>query len=328
MGIFESTNLTKIQGNKMSHKIEQQFLQQYGQLELIAKQVVEGFITGLHKSPFHGFSVEFAEHRLYNTGESTKHIDWKLFARTEKLFVKRYEEETNLRCQVILDSSSSMYFPEIDLSDNNQFNKIKFAVYATAALAELFRRQRDAVGLSVFDANVNVHTAAKSSQRHQKLMHSELEKLLVNRPVNAQITNAAKCIHEIAHQLPKRSLVIIFSDMMEPQSGEENEALFSALKHLKHNKHEVILFHTTDQQKEINFEMENRPYHFIDVETGEELKVHPKDVKATYLKKITAFNKALKLKCGQFGIDFVESPINEGFNQVLLPYLIKRSKMA
>jgi uncharacterized protein (DUF58 family) len=311
----------------MTHKIEQQFLQQYSHLELIARQVVEGFITGLHKSPFHGFSVEFAEHRLYNTGESTRHIDWKLFARTEKLFVKRYEEETNLRCQLIIDSSSSMYFPSVALKDESAFNKIKFSVYAAAALLELFRRQRDAVGLSIFNEALKEHTAAKSNLTHQKLLFSTLEQLLIEQPNAMLTTNAAKSLHEIAHQLPRRSLVIIFSDMMEPRETSDSTELFNALKHLKHNKHEVILFHTVDEKQELNFEFENRPYHFIDIETGEELKVHPKDVKEVYLEKIKNYNKELKLRCGQFGIDFVEAPVNKGFNQVLLPYLIKRSKM-
>ena len=247
----------------MPHKIEQQFLQQYTHLELIAKQVVEGFITGLHKSPFHGFSVEFAEHRLYNNGESTRHIDWKLFARTEKLFVKRYEEETNLRCQLVIDSSSSMYFPEVDTQDTTSFNKIKFSVYAAAALYELFRKQRDAVGLSVFNEQVDIHTPAKSNQVHQKLIINELEKLLNQKQERSQVkTNTAECLHQIASQVHKRSLVILFSDMMESASYEQQDQLFAALQHLKHNKHEVILFHTTDQDHELNFEFEKQALSF------------------------------------------------------------------
>lgn len=312
----------------MPHKIEQQFLQQYSHLELIAKQVVEGFITGLHKSPFHGFSVEFAEHRLYNTGESTRHIDWKLFARTEKFFVKRYEEETNLRCQLVIDSSSSMYFPEIKMDDREASNKIKFSVYAAAALCELFRKQRDAMGLSIFNERVNLHTPARSNRVHQHMLNRELEKLLGAKDREERVkTDAASCLHEIAQQLHKRSLVIIFSDMMETAAGEQEDRLFAALQHLRHNKHEVILFHTTERKQELDFEFENRPYHFVDTETGAEIKVHPKDVKDVYLEKIRAYNRELKLKCGQFGIEFVEAPVNEGFDQILLPYLIKRSKM-
>ena len=139
-------------------------IQQLSHLELLAKQVVEGFITGLHKSPFHGFSVEFAEHRLYNKGESTKHIDWRLYGRTDKLFVKRYEEETNLRCQLIIDNSSSMHFP--DESKGKVQNKINFSVHAAAAIAYMLRMQRDAVGLSIFSDQIEINTKAKSSSGH------------------------------------------------------------------------------------------------------------------------------------------------------------------
>jgi len=300
-------------------------LQQFTHLELIAKQVVEGFITGLHKSPFHGFSVEFAEHRLYNKGESTKHIDWKLFGRTDKLFIKRYEEETNLRCQIIIDSSSSMYFPLADLP-KGKHNKITFSAYCAAAIIELLRRQRDAVGLSVFSDVVDVHTQAKSSSLHHKMLYHELEKLI--QPFDNKIhktTSAIQSIHNIAEAIHKRSLVVIFSDMMDSKANAEE--LFSALQHLKHNKHEVILFHVADKQKEIDFEFENRPYRFIDMETQEEIKLHPNEIKESYLKEMAEFKNQLKLKCGQYKIDFVEADINLDFTQVLRPYIVKRAKM-
>ncbi len=300
-------------------------VQQITPLELIARQVVEGFITGLHKSPFHGFSVEFAEHRLYNAGESTKHIDWRLYGRTEKLFVKRYEEETNLRCQVVIDDSSSMYYPEIDPT-GKEFNKIKFSVYAAASIMHLLKKQRDAVGLSVFSENVSIHTGAKSSTVHQQLLFAELEKLLLPPLKDVQRkTSAIKALHQIAENIHKRSLVVLFSDMMD--SGENDGELFSALQHLKHNKHEVILFHVTDKKKELEFNFENRPYLFIDVETGKEVKVFPNEVKQAYLKSITDYKQQLLLKCGQYKIDFVEADINLGFKQVLLPYLMKRQRM-
>ena len=148
--------------------------QQFHNLKFISKEVVEGFITGLHRSPFHGFSVEFAEHRLYNKGESTKHIDWKLFARTDKLFVKRYEEETNLRCQLVIDTSSSMYFPV------GEYTKLDFSVDAAAAIIYMMRKQRDAVGVSLFGESLQLHTPCKSSVTHQRYLFSELEKLLFN----------------------------------------------------------------------------------------------------------------------------------------------------
>ncbi len=307
------------------NSINQQPLQQFTHLELIAKKVVEGFITGLHKSPFHGFSVEFAEHRLYNKGESTKHIDWKLFGRTEKLFVKRFEEETNLRCQLIIDDSSSMYFPVVDEKSGKQ-NKITFAAYCAAALIELLKRQRDAVGLSIFSEKIELHTPAKSSSLHHKMLFHELEKLI--QPQNLNIhkkTSAIEALHQIAEAIHKRSLVIIFSDMMDSKANADE--LFSALQHLKHNKHEVILFHVTDKQKEIDFDFDNRPYRFIDMETGEEVKLHPNEIKETYQHSMADFRKNLILKCGQYQIDLVEANINEGFEKVLLPYLLKRTRM-
>ncbi|MFH0896370.1 MAG: DUF58 domain-containing protein, partial [Bacteroidota bacterium] len=158
---------------------------EFGNLELLARQVVEGFITGLHKSPFHGFSVEFAEHRQYNTNESTRHIDWKLYGRTEKLFVKRFEEETNLRCQLVIDCSSSMYYPEIPNLSYSNPNKILFSALCSASLIHILRKQRDAVGLSIFGETLELQTRARSSPVHQQLLFSELHKL-VNRDGIAQ----------------------------------------------------------------------------------------------------------------------------------------------
>lgn len=305
----------------------EQSIQQFSSLEFLARQVVEGFITGLHKSPFHGFSVEFAEHRLYNSGESTRHIDWKLFARSEKLFVKRYEEETNLRCQIVIDSSSSMYFPfEEGKNYEKQENKINFSIKCAASLIELLKRQRDAIGLSVFDEQVNEHFNARSSNVHHKLLYTELEKLMkLHEPEIKHRTNAADALHQIAETTHKRSLIVIFSDMFE--SNGDFEALFSALQHLRHKKHEVIMFHVTDKEKELEFEFENRPYRFIDMESGEELKVNPTDIKQNYLDQIQSFHEDLKLRCAQYHIDFVEANINEGFDNILRAYLVKRTSM-
>ncbi|KAA3651302.1 MAG: DUF58 domain-containing protein [Bacteroidetes bacterium] len=302
--------------------INRKELQAYSHLELLAKQVVEGFITGLHKSPFHGFSVEFAEHRLYNTGESTRHLDWKLFAKTDKLFVKRYEEETNLRCRVILDISSSMYFPE-EL-EKGQHNKMFFSVYAAAALVELLKKQRDAYGLSLFSQEVELHTEAKSNSAHQRLIFAELEKLLEKEIPNKR-TSAVEALHSISDRIHKRSLVVIFSDMLD--NSEREDDLISALQHLKHNKHEVILFHVVDNSKELNFEFENRPYKFVDMESGEEVKLNPNEVKEYYVQQMQDKKAELKLKCGQYGIEFIEADISKGFNQILLPFLVKRKKM-
>jgi len=310
----------------MAINIDRRKFQQLSKLEFMAKQAVEGFITGMHKSPFHGFSVEFAEHRLYNTGESTRHIDWKLYARSEKLFVKRYEEETNLRCHIVVDHSSSMYFPAGVKAGGDELNKLKFSIYASAALIELFRRQRDAVGLSLFAEKLDLQTKARSSQTHHQFLYSELENLLngMDKP-ERKPTFTIEALHQVAETIPRRSLVVIFSDMMDNSSNSEE--MFSALQHLKHNKHEVILFHTIDKAKEIDFDFQNRPYTFVDMESGEEIKVNPRDVRDEYKKGISAFQSDLKIKCGQYGIDYVPADINEGLNQILLEYLVKRKKM-
>jgi len=292
-------------------------IEPFKNLELLAKKVVEGFITGLHKSPFHGFSVEFAEHRLYNVGESTRHIDWKLFARSEKLFIKRYEEETNLRCQIVIDTSSSMQFPK-----DAEINKLTFSVYAAAALSELLKQQRDAVGLTLFENEITKHFPAKASPLHQKMIFNALEEVLENKN-QSKTTNAVSAINQIAEVVHRRSLVVIFSDMFD--NGTDNEALFSALQHLKYKKHEVVLFHVVDKSKELDFEFENKPYHFIDLESGEEIKLNPTQIKQQYQQQILSFNEALKTRCGQYQIDFVEADINKGFDNVLYTYLVKRS---
>ena len=290
-------------------------------LELLAQQVVEGFITGLHKSPFHGFSVEFAEHRLYNIGDSVRNIDWKLFAKTDKLFSKRYEEETNLRCQFVIDSSSSMYFPD----DN--YNKLTFSVQSTAALMYLLKKQRDAFGLSLFTNQLDLNTAAKSTNTHQKYLFSQLEQVLQSPKMNIQ-TNLALALHQIADLIHKRSLVVVFSDMMQTVHDEDKiNALFSALQHLKFNKHEVIIFNVTDKSKEVDFDFANRPYQFIDMETGAVLKAHTSKVKNAYLEEMSSYRQKLTLKCAQYKIDIVDADINTGFDQVLQGYLIKRQRM-
>jgi uncharacterized protein (DUF58 family) len=299
---------------------EQFDLKQIENLELLAKQVVEGFIIGLHKSPFHGFSVEFAEHRLYNPGESTKDIDWKVYARSDKMFIKKYEEETNLRCQIIIDTSSSMYYPK----DDRIANKLKFSALAAACLMNLLRKQRDSFGLSLFDNKLVEHTTCKSSTTHYQLLLTYLERL-INEKVDGKETSAADALHQIADTIHKRSLVVIFSDMFE--GGDNNEALFSALQHLKFAKHEVILFHVMDKKHELEFEFDNRPYEFIDMESGQKLKLQSNEVKELYTKKIKSYTDNLKQKCISYGIEFIETDINGDLYNVLQTYLVKRSKM-
>ncbi|MBK8700055.1 MAG: DUF58 domain-containing protein [Saprospiraceae bacterium] len=299
---------------------EQFDVKQLENLELLAKQVVEGFIIGLHKSPFHGFSVEFAEHRLYNPGEATKDIDWKVYARSDKMFIKKYEEETNLRCQIIMDTSSSMYYPEV----KGKLNKLQFSAVAAACIMNLLKKQRDSFGLSMFDHQLIAHTGCKSSTTHYQLLLTYLERLISDEQ-EQKTTAAADALHQIADAIHKRSMVIIFSDMFD--NGEDMDQLFSALQHLKYAKHEVIVFHVTDKAHELEFEFENRPYEFIDLESGDKVKLQSNEIKSFYTSKVKAYTDQLKMKCLQYKIEFVETDINEGFNQVLQTYLVKRGKM-
>ena len=306
--------------------IDRNRLTQFGSLEFLARQIVEGFITGLHKSPFHGFSVEFAEHRLYNTGEPIRHIDWKLYGRTEKLFVKRYEEETNLRCQLVIDQSSSMCFPVRQKIDFEHPNKLFFSVYAAASLMELMRRQRDAVGLDLFDGTIVFHEPAKSSAVHNKLIYSQLEGMIENYDkTQKKTTSTTQCLHQIAEMTHRRSLVVIFTDLLD--SLDDYNQLFEALEHLKFNKHEVILFHVYDGDLEQNLDFENHPYRFVDLETGDMLKLNPVEVQQRYRQLMAERKEAVLKHCYQYQIDYVEADINKDYNQILTSYLIKRSKM-
>lgn len=311
----------------MPNILEDQNIRALGSnLELLARQVVEGFIVGLHRSPFHGFSVEFAEHRLYNQGESTRNIDWKVFARTNKVFIKRFEEETNLRCQLVVDASSTMYYPW-DEKNPQKFkyqNKFCFAAQSAAALMYALKKQRDAFGLTLFDDEIRLSTNCKSTTQHyQQLLTALAQK--IEQPELNHATNLAQSLHQVAEATHRRSLIVIFTDVMERIS--ESEELFSALQHLKHNKHEVILFHVTDKSKELDFEFENRPYIFVDMESGEQVRLQPGQVKEYYTQQVTAFTDQLKLRCLQYKIDFVEADINKGFYPILQTWMVKRSKM-
>tara|TARA_R110002072_G_scaffold175495_5_gene331279 strand:+ start:1016 stop:1939 length:924 start_codon:yes stop_codon:yes gene_type:complete len=292
-------------------------------LELLARQVVEGFITGMHKSPFHGFSVEFSEHKLYNKGESTRHIDWKLFAKTEKLYTKKYEEETNLRCHIIIDNSASMHYPVLKTQSLDQLNKIGFSAVAAASLMEVLKRQRDAVGLSIYSDTYEYYAPEKGSDRHRKMILHQLEKLLTSN--SKASTETYQYLHEIAEKIHRRSLIFLFTDMM--QSNTNQEALFEALRHLKHNKHEVVLFHTFDGKTEFKFDFDNSPKKFVDVETGEEVNLFSENIQEQYTSLVDSYFKELKNKCLQYKIDYVPVDIQIGFNQVLTSYFLSRQKM-
>ncbi len=296
-------------------------------LPFYANQVVEGFITGLHKSPYHGFSVEFAEHRLYNTGESTRHIDWKLYGRTDKLFIKKYEEETNLRCQMIIDVSSSMYYPKFNNPTLDNPNKLLFSVYSVAVLMNLLKRQRDAVGISMFSEEIEIHTQCRTNLRHHNLIYNELEnRLKTNSIKSPKKTFSINALHQIAENIHKRSLIILFSDMLDNSDSSQDE-LFSALQHLKYNKHEVIMFHVSEPNTELDFDFDNRPIRFVDAETNEEIKLNPIEIRDDFVNISRSNLEIIKQKCLKYKIDLVEVDINQGFDKILTSYLLKRQKM-
>ena len=292
-------------------------------LELLARQIVEGFITGIHKSPFHGFSVEFSEHKLYNKGESTRHIDWKLFAKTEKLYTKKYEEETNLRCHIIIDNSASMHYPVVKEQQINQLNKVGFSAVASACLMEVLKRQHDAVGLSIFADSYQYYAPEKGSDRHRKMILHQLEKLVTGN--SDATTETYQYLHEIAEKIHRRSLIFLFTDMF--QTNIDEEKMFEALRHLKYNKHEVVLFHTFDMKTELNFDFENSPKKFVDVETGETVNLFADNIKENYTKLVDSYFKELKNKCLQYKISYVPVDIYQGVHQVLTSYFLSRQKM-
>jgi uncharacterized protein (DUF58 family) len=297
----------------------------YNSIDFKTTQIVEGFMTGFHKSPFHGFSVEFAEHRLYNTGESTKHIDWRLYARTDKLFVKRFEEETNLRAMFVLDSSSSMFFPYKESSKIEESNKFSFSIYACGVIMQILYKQRDAFGLSFVAENIDYLSPIRTNLAHKQYLFTLLENKIKQDNKLSKITCLDKALHSLSEQIHRRSLFIIFTDLFSDSFSAEQ--LIDSLRHLKHNKHEVILFHVFDEDKEINLDYKQGYYRFIDVENKMELKITIEDIKKQYTQAIKDRLELIKSECNKLRVDFVAADINKGFDQILFPFLIKRSKL-
>ena len=294
-------------------------------LPLLVKQVVEGYISGIHKSPFHGYSAEFAEHKIYNTGESTKHIDWKLYAKTDKFYTKKYEEETNLRCHFIVDNSASMYYPPVQRLDLEHLNKIGFAVLAAGALMQMLKKQRDAVGLSVFSDSYQYYAPEKGSERHYFMLMNALNNIALQKS-QKQGTELHTYLHLIAEKLKRRSLVVLFTDMFQDQVDEER--LFESLRHLKYNKHEVILFHLTDRKTELEFSFDNTPRRFTDVESGQRIDLYPENVRESYQEALQDYLKSIRLVCGKYGIKYFPVDIAEPFARVINTFLVERQRFA
>ena len=292
-------------------------------LELLANQVVEGFISGMHKSPFHGFSAEFAEHKVYNAGESTRHIDWKLFAKTDRLYTKRYEEETNLRCHLIIDNSSSMQYPKLKKDQPFYESKIGFSVLASAVLMNLLKKQRDAVGLSLYSDTYEYYAPEKGSDRHHRMLLNKLENLLEPSKTTRK-TDTVSFLHQIAEKIHRRSMIVLFTDMFQSGNSADEDALFTALQHLKHNKHKVVLFHVIDDKTELNFDFDNAPRKFIDMETGEEVNIFADNVKEEYEKAVASYFKRLSLTCAQNKIKYIPVSVGNNFEKIMTTYLIEK----
>ncbi len=293
-------------------------VKQYGKLSFFAKQAVEGFLIGLHKSPYKGFSVEFAEHKSYIAGESTRHIDWKLYGRTDKLYTKEYDEETNLRCYIVIDSSSSMRF------GNKNFSKLDFSAIISSTLIQLLNKQRDAIGIYTIDEEITYKSEVKSSPKHANLLINYLESLLNKKSDNIS-TNLVESLHQIAQQIHKRSLVIIFSDLIDRNNSPEE--LIDALNHIKYSNNEVIIFQPMDVAQEMDLDLENKPHELTDIETGKKIKISPNEIRESYKKNSYNWMNKIKDLSAKFKLELIQVDINQNIDQILLPFLIKRSKM-
>ena len=275
-------------------------------------------MNGLHRSPYRGFSVEYAEHRIYNPGESTRHIDWKVFAKTDRLYTKSYDAETNLRAYVVLDVSSSMYYPV------PEYNKIKFSVYASAALAYMLQKQRDGVGLFTFAEKIEDELPAQSTTVHTQRLLTHLDSILrvSSKP---QTTALADSIHYIATKIPRRSLVIIFSDLLITLPNRE--ATYTALHHLRYEQHEVLMFHVTDRITEEDLRFPDKPHIFYDLESQGKVSLNPKEIREQYQQYIRSWKEEVETRCGLLGITFCQVDARESFAKSLLACLMKRAEM-
>ncbi len=305
-------------------KIEQQIekISSFKHLELLANQIVEGFISGMHKSPFHGFSAEFAEHKIYNPGESTKHLDWKLYAKTDRLYTKKYEEETNLRCHIIIDNSSSMHYPILKDSQFFYENKIGFSVLASAVLMNLLKKQRDAIGVSIFSDNYEYYAPEKGSERHHRMILNQFEKILEKKEISKS-TDTITYLHQIAEKVHRRSMIILFTDMFQ---NEDHDKLFKALLHLKHDKHKIVLFHVYDKNTEVKFNFDNAPKKFIDLESGEEINLFAENIKFDYEKLVEKYFNDIHEACTAYHIKYIPVSVDENFEKIMTTYLFEKQK--
>ena len=280
-----------------------------GNMSLRARLVVEGYIIGLHKSPYHGFSVEFAEHRAYGPGDEIRHIDWKLYGKTDRYYVKQYEEETNLRSYLIMDISKSMTYRSKNIS------KLEYASYLTAALSYLMLNQKDGIGLILFDKKIQSFIPPRSTSSHLNTIFSQLDQ--INPGEDTQIGNV---LHEMADRIKKRGLVILISDLFD-----DFDAIIGGLKHFRYNKQEVIVFHILDRQ-ELNFNFNTRT-RFKDMETGELVTTEPWQIRNSYKDLMLEFQNKYRKQCRKRLIDYIPLFTDQDLDIALSQYLRKREKL-
>ena len=297
-------------------------ISQLDSMELRARLIVEGFITGLHKSPYHGFSVEFAEHRPYNPGDELRHVDWKVFAKTDRYYVKQYEEETNLRHYVVLDTSPSMRYRR-----TAALSKLEYGTYLAAALHYLMVKQRDATGLVAFDERVHTLMPPKSTHGYLHTLLARLGTLADAEPPkkDAPRTSAAAALHEVAERIGRRSLVVVITDLFENVAAHDD--LLKALQHLRYRGHEVLVFHVLEGATERRFDFPDVPMLFRDMETGEEMTLQPAQLRDAYAEAAAAFAERFRRRCREVRVDFVELDTAEPYDTALMAYLNKRRRL-
>lgn len=302
--------------------LDPEVISQLDSMELRARLIVEGFITGMHKSPYHGFSVEFAEHRPYNPGDELRHVDWKVFAKTDRHYVKQYEEETNLRHYVVLDTSASMRYRHAA-----GLSKLEYGAYLAAGLHYLMVRQRDATGLVAFDERVHTLLPPKSTHGYLRNLLAKLEELVQTAPPKgaAQRTSAAAALHEVAERIARRSLVVVVTDLFENVAAHDD--LLKALQHLRYRGHEVLVFHVLESETERAFRFPDVPMLFRDVETGEEITLQPAQLREHYEEAVKAFAERFRRRCREYNVDFVELDTAQPYDRALMAYLNKRRQL-
>jgi uncharacterized protein (DUF58 family) len=289
--------------------LDPHFVSKLARIDLKARLVVEGFLTGLHKSPYHGFSVEFAEHRQYMPGDPLRHLDWKVLAKSDRKYLKQYEEETNLRGSLLIDTSASMGY------GSRGITKLDYARQLSAALAYLMLTQNDAVGMFAFAAGRGELIPARSTMGHLRPLL-----LLLDRLTPGGGTNFASSLHTLAERVTRRGLVVILSDLLD-----EPERISQAIHHFRHRKHEVLVFHILDPL-EVSFDFQKEAV-YVDLESGERVTTRPQELRGDYRERVRAWREQLRQACVEKRADYVPLTTDQPYDRALLEYLSKRARL-